>query len=320
MKFITKDQGTPLVHASLFTGIGGFDEAAKELGWTQLFHCEIDPFGQSVVQPHFPNSIPFYDITKTDFTPFKGHIDVLSGGFPCQPYSQAGIRKGKKDSRHLWPEYLRAIRETQTPWVVAENVSGLVDWSGGLVFEEVCSNLENEGFEVWPFILPAASINAPHKRDRVFFIAYSASNRRFRDWTSIKIEAGQGSEYSGIMEEGPKRLRIFGTSPVSGGEHFEINANRRFTEKFLSFKNWENFPTESPVCSGNDGICPESLRQRIRIDSLGVISEEEIDEIFFQAYRKFQAASLKAYGNAVVVDLIVQIFYAVQLYHNQTES
>jgi DNA (cytosine-5)-methyltransferase 1 len=162
-------------HASLFSGIGGFDLAAEWAGWNNLFHCEWNPFGQQVLKHHFPNSISYNDITKTDFTIHKGTVDILTGGFPCQPYSSAGKRLGKEDERHLWPEMLRCIQEVKPRWVVGENVRGLVNWDGGLVFHEVQSDLESQGYSIQPFLIPACAKNAPHRRDRVWFIAYSKS-------------------------------------------------------------------------------------------------------------------------------------------------
>jgi len=132
-------------HGSLFSGIGGFDLAAEWAGWENVFHCEWNPFGQRVLKHHFPKSISYNDITKTDFTIHKGNIEILSGGFPCQPYSTAGLRKGKEDERHLWPQMLRAIREIKPSWVVGENVRGLINWGGGLVFDGVQTELEAEG-------------------------------------------------------------------------------------------------------------------------------------------------------------------------------
>ncbi len=158
-------------HGSLFSGIGGFDLAAEWMGWENIFHCEWNPFGQKVLKHHFPKSISYNDITKTDFTIHRGAIDILTGGFPCQPYSLAGKRKGKEDERHLWPEMLRAIREIQPRFVVGENVFGLINWSNGLVFHEVQTDLETAGYEVFPYVLPACAVNAPHRRDRVWFIA-----------------------------------------------------------------------------------------------------------------------------------------------------
>jgi DNA (cytosine-5)-methyltransferase 1 len=167
-----------MTHGSLFSGIGGFDLAAEWMGWENKFHCEWNPFGQKVLHHYWPQAEQFTDITKTDFTKYANRIDILTGGFPCQPYSSAGKRLGKEDERHLWPEMLRAIREIQPRWVVGENVLGLVNWNGGLVFNEVQTDLEAEGYEVQPYVLPAVSLNAPHRRDRVWFVAYSNRNGR----------------------------------------------------------------------------------------------------------------------------------------------
>lgn len=160
-------------HGSLFSGIGGFDLAAEWMGWENVFHCEWNPFGQKVLKHYWPKAISYEDITKTDFYIHRGNIDIITGGFPCQPYSAAGKRLGKEDERHLWPEMLRAIREIKPRWVVGENVYGLVNWSGGLVFHEVQADLEAEGYEVQPYLLPAVSVNAPHRRDRIWFVAHS---------------------------------------------------------------------------------------------------------------------------------------------------
>lgn len=162
-------------HGSLFSGIGGFDLAAEWMGWENKFHCEWNPFGQRILKHYWPNATSYEDITKTDFTIHRGNIDILTGGFPCQPYSSAGKRLGKEDERHLWPHMLRAISEIQPTWVVGENVRGLVNWNDGLVFHEVQSDLEAKGYEVQPFLIPAASVNAPHQRYRIWFIAYNAA-------------------------------------------------------------------------------------------------------------------------------------------------
>lgn len=114
-------------HASLFSGIGGFDLAAREVGWNNVFQCEIDPFCQSVLKYYFPKTVLYEDIKRTDFTSWKGKIDVLTGGFPCQPFSVAGQRKGADDNRYLWPEMLRVIRETRPLWIIGENVAGITN-------------------------------------------------------------------------------------------------------------------------------------------------------------------------------------------------
>ena len=161
-----------MTHGSLFSGIGGFDLASEWMGWENRFHCEWNEFGQKVLKHYWPKSESYGDITKTDFTIWNGRIDILTGGFPCQPYSSAGRRLGTEDERHLWPEMLRAIREIQPRWVVGENVFGLVNWNDGMVFDEVQADLETEGYEVQPYVLPAVAVNAPHRRDRIWFVAH----------------------------------------------------------------------------------------------------------------------------------------------------
>ena len=147
-------------HVGLFEGIGGFSLAARWMGWETVAWCEWNPFGQQVLRHHFPEAEGFGDITKSDFTKFHGQIDILTGGFPCQPYSLAGKRLGKEDDRHLWPEMLRAIGEIRPRFVVGENVFGLVNWNGGLVFHEVQTDLEAAGYQVLPIVLPACAVGA----------------------------------------------------------------------------------------------------------------------------------------------------------------
>lgn len=178
-------------HASLFSGIGGAEVAASMMGWQNLFHCEIQEFPRKVLDYWFPNSESYEDITKTDFTKWHGKVDVLTGGFPCQPFSLAGRRKGADDNRYLWPQMLRAIRQIHPNLVVGENVAGIktmvescqVTQMGRTddLFEEnyiyreesrftldkICADLEAEGYSVQPIVIPACSVGAPHRRDRV---------------------------------------------------------------------------------------------------------------------------------------------------------
>lgn len=161
-----------MTHASLFSGIGGFDLAAEWAGWTNAFNCEIDPFCRKILKYHFPDAEQYGDIRTADFTIWRDRIDVLTGGFPCQPFSLAGKRKGTEDDRYLWPEMLRVIRTVRPRWVVGENVYGIVNWSEGMVLDTVCSDLEEAGYEVQPYIIPACGVGAPHRRDRCWFVVY----------------------------------------------------------------------------------------------------------------------------------------------------
>jgi DNA (cytosine-5)-methyltransferase 1 len=176
-----------MIHFSLFSGIGGFEIASEWAGWNNYLSCDINEFGNKILNYYWPEAYHHKDIhtlnhqvindelTKRYGTDWRADDIILTGGFPCQPYSSAGKRLGKEDDRHLWPEMLRVIREIKPTWVVGENVLGLVNWNDGLVFNEVQADLEAEGYEVQAFVLPAASVNAPHRRDRVWFVAYSKS-------------------------------------------------------------------------------------------------------------------------------------------------
>ena len=126
------------------------------------------------------------------FRPYaSGGFDLLTGGFPCQPFSAAGKRKGTEDDRHLWPEMLRVIRETKPTFVLGENVGGFLTWSGGLVFEQVCTDLEGSGYEVFPVVIPAVSLNAPHRRDRVWIVAHNKGSIVSGDWSKQNREQGR---------------------------------------------------------------------------------------------------------------------------------
>jgi DNA (cytosine-5)-methyltransferase 1 len=233
-----------MTHGSLFSGIGGFDLAAEWAGWDNIFHCEWNPFGQKVLKHHFPKSISYEDITKTDFSIHRGSIDIISGGFPCQPYSTAGKRLGKEDDRHLWPEMLRAIREVQPSWVVGENVRGLTNWNGGMVFDEVQSDLEAEGYKVTPFLLPACAVNAPHRRDRIWFVAYSNINGFNKEWGYDKCSKNDGWQSN-------KEFRTTNSKNFDGcNSYANINQQSQISKGIIREGNEQKNNTSKPR-----GIC-----------------------------------------------------------------
>jgi DNA (cytosine-5)-methyltransferase 1 len=309
-----------------------------------------------VLKHYWPNSESFTDITKTDFTKYANKIDILTGGFPCQPYSQAGKRKGKEDERHLWPEMLRAIREISPRFVVGENVRGLTNWNGGLVFEEVCAELESYGYQVAPCIIPACGVDAPHRRERVWFVAYADSSTKRPSRTSGDVETNRSKnndEQSGRRESAKFNIRCGEflrdasntdsngfdkrngndeKQPSQGGQYAlgdidksdgngnvanpdgdrlergipsniyrEKSSAKTYDEKCISaYKralSFEKFPTQSPICSGDDGF------------------STELDGITFS---KWRAESIKAYGNAIVPQVAYQIFKAIQLTNENT--
>lgn len=160
-------------HGSLFSGIGGFDLAAQWHGGENVFQVEVDPFCNAVLEKNFPDTKRYGDIKEFDGRQYNGQLDILTGGFPCQPFSTIGRRQGKDDARYLFPQMLRVIREVQPRYVIAENVAGSIR----TILDEVCGELENAGFAVWSFVIPAIALGAPHYRARVWIVAHAVSER-----------------------------------------------------------------------------------------------------------------------------------------------
>jgi DNA (cytosine-5)-methyltransferase 1 len=328
-------------HGSLFSGIGGFDLAADWMGWENVFHCEIAEFPRKILNHYWPNADCHEDIKKTDFTKYLGTVDIISGGFPCQPYSAAGKRLGKEDDRHLWPEMLRVIREVKPQWVVGENVRGLLNWNGGMVFHEVCADLENIGYEVQAFIIPASGINAPHQRERLWITAHSInggySTRREQNaekdrlqkqyrssmdcrefnGTSVSSNAADsdlhglhkrnGNNEINSSERGFNALNhikqdvLHSNISIKQRQHIRQEREREFnrSNSGIRFDNWDKFPTQSPVCSGDDGI------------------SHGLDNITFSKWRN---ESIKGYGNAVVPQVVYRIFKTIEYIQNLNDN
>jgi DNA (cytosine-5)-methyltransferase 1 len=284
-----------MLHISLFSGIGGFELAAEWMGWQNIVSCEINPFGRKVLEYYFPNAYHHDDIKTLNYDTINNELTkrfgaewrnddiILTGGFPCQPYSLAGKRKGKDDERHLFPEMLRIIREVKPSWIVGENVLGIVNWNGGLVFHEVQTDLEAEGYEVQPYVLPAAGVGScPHRRDRVWFVAKNTKCNGF-----VLGEPNQ---------EGAE-IRQFGNTCTGSSIGVYLS------EGAITYPNgnggWDNFPTQSPICTGNDEF------------------SSRLDGITFSKWRN---ESIKAAGNAVVPQVVYQIFKAIEAYMSKTSK
>jgi DNA (cytosine-5)-methyltransferase 1 len=201
-------------HLDLFSGIGGFSLALEKVGFKTVGFCEIDPYCRLLLQKHWKGVTIHNDIKKLEAKDIKEPIDILTGGFPCQPYSVAGKQKGTGDNRYLWPDMFRVIKEVKPSWIIAENVRGIINIQDGMVFETVCSDLEAEGFEIQTFIIPAAGVGAPHKRERVWIVGYSKHN---------------GSSNNKIMENSRRTLR-------QGAKFSKENANESKQENANKFE------------------------------------------------------------------------------------
>jgi len=297
-------------HASLFSGIGGAELAVSWLGWTNVFHCEIQEFQQKVLEYWFPNSISYEDITKTDFKEWRGQIDVLTGGFPCQPFSVAGKRKGAEDNRYLWPHMLRAIREIQPAWIVGENVAGIlsmvqpgkeVDMGGkASLFEEnyrtreeqlytiegICQGLEQAGYSVQTLVIPACAVGAPHRRDRVWIVAHR---------TDSGVEDLQQGGQDGISRSfSPTDTNLIRQQRRNTQGKQEAQSIDRIEKPFRE-DGWTDFPTQPPICSRDDGLS-------IRMANLTI------------SFAKWRSKSIEALGNAWVPQVAYEIFKAIVNY------
>ena len=183
---------------SLFSGIGGIDLAFNWTGGNILAFCEIDPFCQKVLRKHWPDVPIFSDIHKLSKETIQNAgitetVDVIYGGFPCQPFSVAGNKKGKDDTRYLWPEFSRLVGEIKPRWVVAENVPGILQ----LAADDVCRDLEHQGYEVGIWDFEAAAVGAKHRRERIFFVAHSGCTLRQGSvkQTALRNETQKGTTH-----------------------------------------------------------------------------------------------------------------------------
>lgn len=243
-------------------------------------------------------------------------IDLLTGGFPCQPFSAAGVRKGTSDNRYKWPEMLEVIRLTKPTWVIAENVGGILTWDEGVVFEQVCSDLESAGYEVQPLIIPAAAVGAPHRRDRVWFVAHrpgKQDNGKRRDSKlgrqplgraeqAPQQDNGQADNHGPVGQnshatntakpgrgegDGPRAGHGRRTAQERGQERRDSRDDRGASSQRFSWSDdWLEVATE--LCSVDDGL-------PVELDGLKLTKS------------KHRAEQLKAYGNAIVPQVAIEI-------------
>jgi DNA (cytosine-5)-methyltransferase 1 len=272
-------------HASLFSGIGGFDLASSWMGWENVFQVEKDKECHKVLAKHFPTTKCYFDIKEFNGEEYHGAIDIISGGFPCQAFSFAGKRKGKADDRYLWPEMLRIIQEIKPTWVVGENVPGIVS----MALDTVLSDLEDEGYSCQSFIIPACGVNAIHKRDRIWIVAYSESNRHRRILAN--------SSANGLENGRETEQRTYGESETRGMLELKREDSPLHSRGARGgYRTRLRFPLSEPtICRGDDGVS-------YRLDGGRLISEKQ------------RANSLKQLGNAIVPQVAYEIFRIIERY------
>lgn len=318
-------------YASLFSGLGGFDIAAEWMNWEVIFQCENNKFCQQVLKYYWPNIMLYDNIKTTDFRFWRGQIDVLSGGPPCQPASTAGKRKGTNDDRWLWPEAIRAVREIKPSYVVFENPIGIISLEDGKPFEWILSSLEDEGYKTEIYNIPACGIEASHERQRIWFVAYSASDRRHRFRQGNEVKKGRKQEpgtkrklegrFKGlrknenVTDTDIKRLEKWRIQPENNEQKFTAikrndtpfntysTSKRQSKQEHREKKSGQfakvfipadksNFPTQSFICSRNDEF------------------SSKLDGITFSKWRN---ESIKGFGNAIYPPIAFEIFKAIEI-------
>ena len=193
----------------LFSGIGGFSLGAEYNNIETIGFVEKDAFCQKVLRKHWPNVPILGDIRDVKRDTFES-VDIVSGGFPCQPFSVAGKRRGTDDDRYLWDETIRVVREVKPRWFIGENVFGIISIERGMVLKQVQSDLEKENYKVQCFVIPAASVNAWHNRKRVWIIANSEHNGLHCEKRNETIESSdQSKEWIFIRDNWKKNKSEF---------------------------------------------------------------------------------------------------------------
>jgi len=289
-------------HIDLFSGIGGFALGARMSGIETIAFCEKDKFCRQVLRKNFPGRPICKDIKEFGYEWLIANTDsigelqserivskerersgdsnqkyILTGGFPCQPFSIAGARKGTTDDRFLWSEMLRVIHEISPAWIIAENVFGILTSEQGVVFESICFDLESAGYNVQPFVIPACAVGAPHRRDRIWIVASNSDCIGDRGRSDENFEGQERTlqtERSDCNAADPDSIN----GDISGFDSAEISEPEK-TEVFWD-KDW--YEAASELCRVDDGFS-EGLDKGRRLKSLGNAIVPQIAKIIFEA-------------------------------------
>ena len=296
----------------LFSGIGGFSYAAEKLvgGYETVAFCEQDHFCQQVLRKHWPN-VPIYDDVRTIDATRLGNIDIVAGGFPCQAVSQAGLQKATEDDRWLWDEMLRIIQDCKPRWVIGENVVGLININEGVLFEQVQTDLENEGYSVQSVVIPACAKNAPHRRDRVWIIA----NTKRMGWTE-RAKIRETSEREGWADNSSDS-----SSTVTETE----DVSNTISQRGCSRETWREDAKDVRERSTNEKHRRGNSERRMGYMANGLsealsghFSEEPKDIPRVAPNQKDRTKKLKALGNSIVPQVAAELFYAIKVTHDES--
>lgn len=347
-----------LVHYDLFAGIGGFSLALDTIFHEQKnehIFCEWEEFPTAILKKHWPDGTYYGDIadliadtndtrsrtpenednqngTQSDIERKgqslhrTGRHDsvILTGGFPCQPFSQAGRRAGTSDDRYKWPDMFSVIRNVRPDWIIAENVRGLVTWNDGMVLETVCADLESEGYEVQPFIIPAVAIGAPHRRDRVWIIANTLNGRQRREeqgspqpQDSLPQEHRKEDSTPREFERADSNREAIQLTPNPRQQHGQsgnserVEANQTIGTTSSTHHerqgkyDWSTDWREVALATCHDGVDDGLSR---KLDG-ATLRGKVVNEISANQHRKER---LKACGNAIVPQVAMEIFKAIK--------
>ena len=268
-------------HLDLFSGIGGFALAAQWMGWETVAFCEKEKYAKRVLERHWPN-VPIIDDIRDIKEPIG--CDILTGGFPCQPFSSAGKQKGKADDRYLWPEMLRVIALERPAWVVGENVAGLI----GMALDTVLFDLENQGYSGRAFVIPAAGVDAPHRRDRVWIIARDISDPKSQRLQGVQSPTSNEKSCKPRPQSQPSGICGGKAMAHSQGERLQRNTQTQVSRQSnISQQPWGSSKDKLPRWPAEPGVC------------------RVVNGLPNRAHR------IKALGNAVVPQVVYQIFKAI---------
>jgi DNA (cytosine-5)-methyltransferase 1 len=323
-----------ITHYDLFAGIGGFSLALEEVFTDEPIRhifCEWEQFPTAVLKQHWPDGEFYGDIADlvadTSRSGRQGQRDkttrqhglsdrprsnqdqdwtIVTGGFPCQPFSHAGRRKGTADDRYQWPNMFEVIRNTKPDWVIAENVRGLVTWNEGMVLEQVCADLEAEGYEVQPFIIPAVAVNAPHRRDRVWIVAFNPKYARQHGAKDRQSDTERNDSDTPRQNQVKQSARpnIQGNNDAdTGRKHGQARSgsilrpeSKKPEQERREYPDWQRNWQEVAFAT-----CDDSMDDGLPRD-VGGLSYSSA---------KWRKEGLKAYGNAIVPQVAIEIMRAI---------